>query len=335
MVEVLTQPEIDSLIRVLLSGEATAETLQEHTKQRIRPYDFRNPDKFSKEQLNTFQVIYENYARSVGTYLSVNLRSNFHVALRSIEQVRYDEFIHSLLDPSISILFNMNPLEGTAIFEISPEIMFVLLERLMGGKGERATHLFRGLTEIERTLITDLCQEMLDLSCAAWNNIIDFKPKIEHIETNPQFVMVVAPTETILLISLEIRVDEVSGVIQYVFPYIVLEPVLNKLSTKLWFAKSSKVSNANYRNYIKKQLHSVRIPVRVILGDAAVTVRELLELQVGDVVLLNRSKDEQIDVLVGGSRKYLARPGLSENKLAVQITSQVVETETERDSAAV
>ncbi len=196
MVEVLTQPEIDILIKAMQSGEATEETLQEQPKQRIRPYDFRHPDKFSKEQINTFQVIYDNYARSLGTYLSVNLRSNFSVSLMSIEQVSYEEFIHSLLDPSISILFNTDPLEGTAIFEISPEIMFALLERLMGGKGHKTTYLFRGLTEIEHTLIENLCQEMLDLNCEAWNNIINFNPKIEHIETNPQFVMVAAPTES-------------------------------------------------------------------------------------------------------------------------------------------
>lgn len=331
MVEVLSQSEIDVLIRAIQSGEATEETLQEQPKQRIRPYDFRNPDKFSKEQINTFQVIYDNYARSVSTFLSVNLRSNFHVSLMSIEQVSYGEFIRSLLDPSISILFNMDPLEGTAIFEISPEIMFALLERLLGGRGQKTTYLFRSLTEIERTLIENLCQEMLDLSYSAWNNIINFNPKIEHIETNPQFVQVVSPTETVLLVSLEIKIDFVSGVLQFVFPYIVLEPILDKFSTKYWFAKTSKVHDSDYRNNIKKQISTVHIPVSVILGDATVTVREFMELQNGDVVLLNRRKDQYLDVWVGGSKKYLACPGLHKHQLAVKIMDTQEKTETEDD----
>jgi len=328
LVEILSQSEIDMLIRAIQSGEATEETLQEQPKQKIRPYDFRNPDKFSKEQINTFQVIYDNYARLVSTFLSVNLRSNFHVALLSIEQVSYGEFIISLLDPSISILFNMDPMEGTAIFEISPEVMFALLERLMGGRGQKTTHLFRSLTEIERTLIENLCQEILDLSCTAWSNIINFHPKIEHIETNPQFVQVVAPTETVLLVSLELKIDNVSGVLQFIFPYIVLEPILDKFSTKHWFAKTSKVPGSDYRNNIRMQINSVRIPVSVILGDATVTVRELMELQSGDVVMLNRKKDQQLDVWIGGSKKYLASPGLHDHQLAVKITS-LPEEETE------
>lgn len=334
MVEVLSQSEIDGLIRAIQTGEATEETLQEQPKQRIRPYDFRNPDKFSKEQINTFQVIYDNYARSVGTYLSVNLRSNFHVSLMSIEQVSYGEFIRSLLDPSISILFNMDPLEGTAILEISPEVMFALLERLMGGKGQKTTYLFRSLTEIERTLIENLCQEMLDLSYSAWNNIISFNPKIEHIETNPQFVQVVSPTETVLLVSLELKIDHVSGVLQFVFPYIVLESILDKFSTKYWFAKTSKAHDGDYRNHIKRQISSVRIPVSVILGDTTVTVRELMELQSGDVVLLNTRKDQHLDVWIGGSKKYLAHPGLHDNQLAVKITGlkeEEEEAETKND----
>ncbi len=331
MVEVLSQSEIDMLIRAIQSGEATEETLQEQPKQRIRPYDFRNPDKFSKEQINTFQVIYDNYARSVSTFLSVNLRSNFHVALLSIEQVSYGEFIRSLLDPSISILFNMDPMEGTAILEISPEVMFALLERLMGGRGQKTTYLFRSLTEIERTLIENLCQEILDLSSTAWSNIINFNPKIEHIETNPQFVQVVDPTETVLLVSLEIKIDHVSGSLQFIFPYIVLEPILDKFSTKYWFAKTSKVPDSDYRNNIRMQINSVRIPVCVILGDATVTVRELMELQSGDVVMLNRRKNQQLDVWIGGSKKYLAYPGLHEHQLAVKITSLPEETENDND----
>ena len=320
MVEVLSQSEVDDLIKAIHSGEVNEDALKDQVAQKFRVYDFRKPNKFSKEQTSTFQVIYGNYARSLGTFLSITLRSTFHVSLASIEQITYEEFIHSLLDPSLSIIFNMNPLEGAAVLELSPDIVFVMLERLMGGKGRRPLQQFKSLTEIERTLIEDLSQEMLNLSTQAWENITTFNPKFERIETNPHFVQVVAPTEMVLLVSMDVRVDDVvGGTIQYVLPYIFLEPILGNFSTKFWFEKTSRVSSANYRDNIKKQIKSVKIPVRVILGDTLITVKELLELQVGDVVMLNRKSDDDLEVVVGHSQKFYARPGLCNDQVAVKI----------------
>jgi flagellar motor switch protein FliM len=319
MVEVLSQSEIDDLIRAIHSGEVNEETLKDQEALKVRIYDFRKPNKFSKEQTSTFQVIYGNYARSLGTYLSINLRSTFHVSLVSIEQVVYEEFIHSLLDPSLSIIFNMNPLEGKAVLELAPEIVFIMLERLMGGKGRRPIQEFKALTQIERALIENLSQEILDLSTEAWENVAVFRPKFERIETNPQFVQVVSHTETVLLVSMDIRVDDIGGTIQYVLPYIALEPILGNFSTKYWFEKTSRVFSANFQDRIKEQIKSVKLPIRVILGDSFITVKELLDLQVGDVVLLNRKSSDDLDVMVGCSQKFYARPGLCNDQIAVKI----------------
>ena len=320
MVEVLSQSEVDDLVRAIHAGEVNEDELKDQAAQRVRVYDFRKPNKFSKEQTSTFHAIYSNYARSLGTYLSITLRSTFHVSLVSIEQITYEEFIHSLLDPSLSIIFNMSPLEGVAVLELSPDIVFVMLERLMGGKGRKPIQQFKALTEIERTLIEDLGQEILDLSTQAWEHMAVFNPKFERIETNPQFVQVVAPTEMVLLVSMDVRADEgVSGTIQYVLPYIVMEPVLGNFSTKYWFERTSKSSSSNYQDNIKKQIRSVNIPVRVILGETSVTVKDLMELQVGDAIMLNRRNDDNLEVVVGHSQKFYARPGLCNDQIAVQI----------------
>ncbi len=308
------------MIKAIHAGEVNEDALKDQAGQKVRVYDFRKPNKFSKEQTSTFQVIYGNYARSLGTFLSITLRSTFHVSLVSIEQITYEEFIHSLLDPSLSVIFNMNPLEGVALLGLSPDIMFVMLERLMGGKGRRPPQQFKNLTEIERTLIEDLSQEMLNLSTQAWENITAFQPKFERIETNPHFVQVVAPTEMVLLVSMDVRADEVvGGTIQYVLPYIFLEPILANLSTKFWFDKTCSISNKDQQKNIKNQIKSVKIPVRVILGDTLITVRELLELQVGDVVMLNRKSDEALEVVIGHSQKFYALPGLYNDQVAVKI----------------
>jgi flagellar motor switch protein FliM len=321
MVEVLSQTEIDELIRAIHSGEVNEQSLKEQEASNVRVYDFRKPNKFSKEQTSTFQVIYGNYARSLGTFLSINLRSTFHVSLASIEQVVYEEFIHSLLDPSISIVFGMNPLEGTAVLELAPEIVFIMLEKLMGGKGRRPIQGFKALTQIERALIENLSQDILDLSTEAWENITAFRPTLERIETNPQFVQVVSPTETVLLVTLDVRVDDFGAMIQYILPYIALEPILGNFSTKYWFEKTSRVLNVNFQDRIKDQIKSVKMPMRVILGDSFITIRELLDLQVGDVVLLNRKSSDNLDVMVGCSQKFYALPGLCNDQIAVKIVS--------------
>jgi flagellar motor switch protein FliM len=319
MVEVLSQTEIDDLIRAIHSGEVNEQTLKDQETSKVRVYDFRKPNKFSKEQTSTFQVIYGNYARSLGTFLSINLRSTFHVSLASIEQVIFEEFIHSLLDPSLSIVFNMNPLEGTAVLELAPEIVFIMLERLMGGRGRRPVQEFKALTQIERALIENLSQEILDLSTEAWENIAAFRPNFERIETNPQFVQVVSPTETVLLVTMDLRVDDFGGTIQYILPYIALEPVLGNFSTKHWFEKTSRVFSSNFQDRVKDQMKCVKMPVRVLLGDSCITIRELLDLQVGDVVLLDRKSGDSLDVMVGCTQKFYARPGLYDGQIAVKI----------------
>lgn len=286
----------------------------------IRSYDFRKPNKFSKEQISTFQVIYGSYARSLGTFLSVSLRGACQVSLLSIEQVTYEEFIHLLLDPSISMIFNMSPLEGTAVLELSTDLSFAMLERLMGWRGDRPAKQHRALTEIELTLMENLGQQMLGLSKEAWQNIININPRIERIEMNPQFVQVVSPTEIILLVSMEVKFGNTNGVIQYCFPYLVLEPILDKFSAKYWFETTDLEKGINYREDLKKRMEAVKLQLCAVLGDTRITVRELTHLQVGDVVMLNKRKGETLEVLVGGRPKYNAHPGLLSNQLAVKIT---------------
>lgn len=324
----MSQAEIDSLLNAINLGELNAESLREQNSQKVRLYDFRKPNKFSKEQISAFQVIYGNYARSLGTYLSLTLRAAFNVTLLSIEQVSYEEFIRSLLEPSFTTVFQMTPLEGTAIMEVSPELVFAILERLLGGRGiKTATQVRRALTEIEMAVMENVSQELLDLSIENWENIIRFNPKIERIETNPQFAQIVAPSEMVLLISMEASMGKESGVIQFCFPYIVLEPILDKFNTRNWFEATSRGSDpAGKREQLQRNLASTRLPVRVLLGGTTITMGELLDLKPGDVVLLDKKRDESIDVMIGNSRKFYGKPGIIGNKLAVRVVGVAEET---------
>jgi flagellar motor switch protein FliM len=195
-----------------------------------------------------------------------------------------------------------------------------MIDRLFGGPG-RTPAKTRPLTEIERTIVERISQRMLDLSKEAWENITELTPRVEFIESNPQFAQIVSPMEMVILISLETRVGDLEGIINFCIPYIVLEPIIEKLSVHYWFARTPKEHKQENVLYLKQKIESAQISFRVILGTTSITVRELLDLQVGDVVPLDRSVNSPLEVLVGNRLKFYAKPGIQNNRLAVQITS--------------
>lgn len=320
MSEILSQAEIDALLTALTRGEVTADELKEEEQvKKIKPYDFRRPNKFSKEQINTFQVIYDNYARSLSTFLSAQLRSSVQVSVLSVEQLTYEEFIRSLPDPSTLVIFNMMPLDGNGIMEIQPALVFSIIDRLFGGTG-RTVMKTRALTEIERTIIERISQRMLDLLSEAWSNIFNINPQVEFIESNPQFAQIVSPNEMVILISLRTIVGEIDGIINFCIPYIVLEPIIEKLSAHYWFARTPKEYKPEYQRFIQNKIQTAKVPLQVMLGTTMITVRELLDLQIGDVVSLDKRFDDDLDVLVGNHQKFYAKPGIRNNRIAIQIT---------------
>jgi flagellar motor switch protein FliM len=319
--EILSQEEIDNLLAALTSGEVTTEELGEEEKS-VKNYDFRHPNKFSKEQINFLELIYDNYARAIATFLSAKLRISVQISVMSIEQVTYGEFTNSISDPSIMAIYDMNPLHGDGIMEIQPSLVFCMLDRLLGGCGGGAVD-DRILTEIERTIIKQLIQQMLDISREAWENVIDMKPRVELIESNPQFAQIVSPSEMVILISLTVRFADTEGTFNICLPFIVLEPVLDKMSVHNWFAKGSREEDPREQQLLEQQIESMVVPVTVVLGKTSIAVRELLDLEVGDVVLFDRKTDEDVDVYIDSCRKFTAKPGRWNSYLAVQITDFV------------
>lgn len=324
MAEILSQDEIDKLLAALTSGEVTPDELREEEKaKRVRIYDFRRPNKFSKEQINSFEIIYDNFARTMATFLSAQLRISVQVSVISVEQLTYEEFVRSLPDPSVLIVFSMNPLQGNGILELQPSVVFSMIERLFGGYGGSVVG-NRALTEIERTIVERVAQQMLDIFREVWaTNITEIHPHVELIESNPQFAQIVSPSEMVILISLSTKIGQTEGISHFCLPYIVLEPVLDRLSAHYWFAKDIKGEDPEQRNFLQRQIESTSIPIRVVLGRTSITVQDLLAIQVGDVVPVDRRIDHDIDVYIGNRRKFVARPGRRSNRLAVQITGFV------------
>lgn len=325
MSEVLTQEEIDALLRALDRGEVDAEELKkEQSKKKVRVYDFRRPNKFSKEQIHTLQVIYENYARSLGTYLSAQLRSAVTVDVLSVEQITYDEFIRSISNPTILAIFSMPPLEGNAILEINPNLGFAVLDRMFGGPGQSIEKV-RGLTEIEETVMDRVCDKMLYYLEEPWSIIAPLKPMLDRIDSNPQFTQIVSPSEMVVIVSLETKLGAVMGMINICIPYLVLEPIINKLNVHYYYSSTVRHRNPGDTAAIKNRIREAVIPVKVMLGRNVITVADLIELNVGDVIPLERKIDEDLEVIIGNKTKYLAKPGTYSNRAAVQITRVVEE----------
>ncbi|NLK51771.1 MAG: flagellar motor switch protein FliM [Syntrophomonadaceae bacterium] len=321
MSEVLSQTEIDALLAALTSGSVNVEDLkEEEKKKKIRVYNFKRPNKFSKDQLNTLSNIYENYARSLTTYLSALLRTIVQINVLSVEQLTYEEFIRSIPDPSIINVVSMDPLPGNMILEISPSVSFMMLDRVFGGAGQ-VPEKVRSLTEIERTVMELMGQKIVDLFREAWATIVPLSPRIEFIESNPQFTQITSPSEMVVLISLETRIFDSVGVINICIPYITLEPIISKLSVQFWYSTAARERSPESIDELRKRVEKAYVPVRIILGYTTVTVAELLELQVGDVISLETRIDQPLEVLIGHRAKFTGRPGLVGNRLGLQITS--------------
>jgi len=325
MGDVLSQAEIDALLSALSDGQVDVEEMRTSKSQkRIRVYDFKRPNKFSKDQIHSLQNIYENYCRGLTTYLSGNLHAVCESTVLSIEQITYDEFIRSLPNPTVLGLYSVNPLEGTALIEVSPSLAFTIVDRLLGGQGEGAEK-NRDLTEIEKTIIENRLAQMIFISEEAWSEVYELKPRFVSMETNPQFTQIVAPNEMIVLITIEVKIGEEVGMINICIPYLVLEPILDKLSTFFLFSTQAKVTSPEQVRAIRRKIEWAKVDMVAFLGHSEILVRDLLDLAKGDVIPLNQSVNDPLPIYVGEFMKFKSIPGLHGEHLAVQITEIVKE----------
>jgi flagellar motor switch protein FliM len=221
-------------------------------------------------------------------------------------------------------VFKMEPLEGSAIMEVSPSLVFFIIDRLFGGQG-RPSEQNRELTLIEQNVMTRIVERGLSDLKDVWEHIGVFSPKIEAYETNPQFVQIAPPGETVILISLEVRMQNASGLMSLCFPYILLESVINTLSGESWMAMQSTVTPET-RTLLEKELQSIALPLSVLVGQTKLSIRDLLQLQHGDVLCLEKHKDDDLLIQIGNKTKMAGKSGLIGRKKAVRI-SKILEKE--------
>lgn len=328
MGEVLSQSEIDELFKALNTGEIDVNDMQEANEQKgVKVYDFTRPSKFSKEQLRTLEIIFENYARLISTYLSGHLRTMVSAEVMNAEAVTYSEFSNALINPVILAVTDFRPLKGSILLELSPNMGFTIIDRVLGGSGSGLNSI-RDFTDIERVILEKIFVQFVQLLVEPWQNVVELDPMLEKIETNSQVVQIISPNEIIALVTLNIKIGNVAGMMNICIPHLVIESIMDKLNTKFWFSQKEQELGPSYEEYIQKMIQKSRVPVKVILGKTHITVKEFLELMRSDIIKLDRDIDSDLDVYVGNILKFTGTPGEYKNKVAIKI-NQVIAREDE------
>ena len=325
MGDVLSQAEIDNLLQAISSGEIDAEDIKEDAGKNVKEYDFKRPAKFSKEHLRTLEIIFEHYGRLLSTNYPVYLRKNVQVSVVNSEALTFSEFTNSLSNPVILGVVNFLPLNGNIMIELSATLGFAMIDRLLGGQGDPLEK-NREFSEIELSLVEKMVAVSVSLLREPWRNVVEeLNPVLERVETNPQFAQIIAPTEMIAIVTLNIKIGDVEGLMNVCLPYFTLESIMDKLNTKFWFSTMQDNSDESYMEHMEDLIKHVQIPIMAVLGESSITVTDFVNLQVGDIIRLDSRVAQDMDIYVGNIRKFKALPGSTKDSYAVRVTEVIRE----------
>ncbi|MDY2590392.1 MAG: flagellar motor switch protein FliM [Agathobacter sp.] len=324
MGDVLSQSEIDNLLNALSSGELDVEEIKENNEKQVKDYDFARPSKFSKEHLRTLEIIFEHYGRLISTNLPVYLRKSVQVEVMNSEAVTYQEFSNALSNPVLLGIINFAPLQGNIIIEMATNLGYAIVDRMLGGRGD-ALEKVREFSEIELLIIEKILVICVNLLKEPWENVVDIYPHLERIETNSQYAQIISPSEMIAIVTMNVKIGDVEGLMNICLPYITVEDVIDKLNTRYWYANIQSHDSTDYAETIESLIKRANVPVKAILGKSVISVNDFASLQLGDIIRLDREVEDELDIYVGNIRKFTALPGSSDDKYAVRITSVIRE----------
>ncbi|MBM7647122.1 flagellar motor switch protein FliM [Bacillus ectoiniformans] len=322
--EILSQNEIDALLSALSTGEMNADELKkEEAEKKVKVYDFKRALRFSKDQIRSLTRMHDNFARVLTTFFSAQLRTYVHIDVVSADQLPYEEFIRSIPNMTILNVFEVPPLEGRVLMEVNPNIAYSMLDRLLGGKGASVNKI-ENLTEIETKIMSNMFERSFENYRDAWANIIEIDPLMTDFEVNSQFLQMVSPNETVVVISLNTTIGETTGMINICIPHVVLEPIIPKLSVHYWMQNPDKKERKpGEKESLEKGLKKATVPLVAELGESHINIEDFLMLAAGDVIELNRRIDEPLTVKVGNLAKFTAQPGKMNKRIAVQILDHI------------
>ena len=324
MSDVLSQKEIDALLESLRSGELKEEELLAQERA-YRAYDFRRPTKFSKDNLRTVHLLHETFARQFANMLTGFLRLTVRSAVESVEQLTFEEFIRSLSSPTYIAVCHLGSEEKPVLVEVGLPLVFSLVDRMLGGPGA-GNYEERELTEIEVAIMEDVMAQLLASLSNAWSMVMEVKFSFDRVEFRPQFAQVVFPNEIVLNVCVGIELGATEGYINLCLPYASLEDLLSELNAEKWLSARPRESQAMGREMLyRTDLSAARVEVSVELGRTRLRVSDLRQLQVGQVIRLNRRIHEPATIMLAGRPAFTGYPGTVGRRMAVQVVEVLAE----------
>ena len=326
MGDVLSQSEIDNLLAALSNGELDADEFKDNGEKSVKNYDFQRPSKFSKKHLRTLENIFEHFGRLLSTNLPGYLRKNVSIEVMNSEAVIYQEFTNALSNPVLLGIVDFSPLEGSIVIELAQNIGYAIVDRMLGGEGlplEKA----RDFTEIELVIIERIFTVITNLLSEPWANVVKLEPRLTRIETNSQFAQIISPTDMAAIVTMNVKIGKVEGMMNVCIPYTGIESVIDKLNTKFWYASMQTMDEKSYKDAIEVAIARARIPVRAVLGKSTISLNDLLNMQKGDIIKLNSKVDGEMNIYVGNIKKFTALPGSFSDAYAVKLTNILREEE--------
>ena len=331
--EVLSQLEVESLLSAMDAGMAPAAEQQAaaqpqqkpamRSREKVTPYDFKRPERVGKEQMRALQSLHEGFGRNFGAALSAMLRTIVEVKLTSVDQLTYSEFVFSLENPTCFNLLRAEPLEGNLILDVNPSILYPMIDRLLGGGQETGEIARRPMTEIELRLVSRITSLFLVELRAAWENVLELELSVERVESNPQLVQIVPPNEVVFLISFELTLGDVRGMVNLCIPFNTIERFSSKLSANNWAGYSRGAGSAEATAKITRRLGRSRVEMIVTLAESRITTADLIGLRVGDIITTEKDVHTPLEVAVEGVTKFVADPGAYKGHKAIEVQDRV------------
>lgn len=336
MADVLDQSDIDALLSAVTTGEVKeefkgAQIFSRHRRRQeqveIQEYDFKRPERISKDQMRALQTLHETFARNFGASLSGFLRTIVEIRIAQVEQMTYEEFIASLPNPTSFNLVNAPPLDGQLCLEISPLIIYPIIDRLLGGTNQELFIPQRSLTLIEQRLIQKILQRGMGALSEAWASVKKIEFSLGEMESNPQLVQIVPPNEVVAVLGFEIKMTNRAGTMSLCIPFNVIEPLMEDLSAQSWFAAGRHKGDHQLEQFVAQSLADASLEAAGILARTTMTLSDLRSLEVGDLIVTEKSAASPVVLTIGGLPKFLAQIGQHKGSRAMRILRPIASSD--------
>jgi flagellar motor switch protein FliM len=313
----LTQAEIDAVFQSL-----HAEKGDDFLLKKAVAFDFRRPDRIAKSQLRAIHQLHDNFVRNLVSSLSAYLRSYLMINLVSVEQLSYAEFLECLPSPTCIASLSLRPYDGNAVLELNSSLVFPILEMLLGGNGKASTAIQREITEIEQTLLDGLFRIVLHDLKEAWKGVTSIDFAIESLETEPQFLQILAPSEAVVAVAIEIRIGESIGMMNIAMPSIIIKMMRQRFDQQ-WSVRKSE-STGGEQERVLNLLRGSLVGLDVRLEGSSLVLKDLLSLEEGDVLILDSPVHKPMRCLFNGVAKFQGHVSSGDNKLRFTIRDKVL-----------